>query len=186
MGFETPEKSWIEFARKNRADAKFHAQAGRRTDACWTISKEAEYEINFIWGVQPIRERLEVTKRTDYFFSLNSDSNFSFEMYANDFFTRMALVFNSKKIKIGNDELDSKYVFISNDKQLAQSFVGSLKSFVSRNKEMNFLIMTEVGGMKNEEKRLLIQVNELLKEEQSIELFFNLGMELQKAINGKF
>ncbi len=187
MGFETPEKSWIEFAKEKQANAEFHSQGGRWSDACWSISRESEFMINFLWGMQPnVGRSLEVTKRTDYFFFLNTDSNFSFKMYRNDFLTRIALIFNFKRVKAGDEELDRDYVFISNDGSLVKSFTPAIRQFVQRNTAMDFLMEIEGAKVGIEGKCLLIQVNELLKEKESIETFFDFGKTMQEMINKRF
>lgn len=186
MGLAAPEKSWTEFARQERADIKYHARANRKTNSRWTVDKQAEFKIDFIWNVEPNNEgRVQLERRTDFFFSINSENTYSFEMYSNDFFTRLALIFNSKKIKIGDEDLDRNFVFISNDQQRTQAFAEFLKSFL-QNRKTNFIIMVEGNGLEGTGKRLLIQVNELLIEKSDIELFFKLGSEMQQIINKRF
>ncbi|MCX6310874.1 MAG: hypothetical protein NT084_04480 [Bacteroidetes bacterium] len=186
---DEPEKAWLDFARRHKAEGGFDSKESRYNfkGNRWVIKKEGQFEIQFNWNVLFSRQSSSGVKIcTDFLFPINFSGELKLEIYPNDFFTSLLLLINSNKVKIGDVELDRKFIFVTNKSELIEAIVPEMKNVNSICSGEDFIVQIEGEKIGIEGKRILIQVNELLKEEAIIEAFYNLGAAMQQKINKVF
>ena len=174
-----PEDAWIRFAKKHKAESHLQEPPLLGTDYYFKVIKSGDFQANFIWGVKTGFRSAGITTATHFFFDLPYKGDYTLNIYDNNFMNRFMLFFSMKTERIGDNELDRRFVFSSNDMQLTKELLNELKPFVELIKRRVFSIKIIVEGR---ERDLSIQLTSLLNELDSIEAFYKAGSNLRDAI----
>ena len=181
MKAPTTYNAWTKFAENISGQTSFIPAGYFNFDNTYQITTANEI-IKLVWADQPEKGRGPfVNSKTLFYYNLGQNSTLELKIYKNDFWARLLTVFSANKLKIDDTNLDSEYLFFSNNELAAGKFLNDFKNFNSLTKFKDFVINTEII---DDDKFLVIQVNNLLTEEKPLMQFYKLGQVISQSLNG--
>lgn len=179
MGVNDPEPGWKTFARKQKAELKFFRGTTYRSKKQCDITRKNDFRIEFKWSLTPRRGRTTIIRETVFYFFLEQNVSFFLNIYKNDLFTKIVLLFSRAKVKTGDPDIDREFMFTTNRQDLLQSLSEDLRTM----KELNSKYIFTLEVIDGAKPFVYIFVNALLKEKEEIDAFFQLGKALQQKIS---
>lgn len=177
MGVNDPEPGWKTFARKQKAELKFYRGTTFTSEKQCDITRENDFHIEFKWSLTPGRNGT-IIRETVFYFFLQPGISFFLNIYKNDLLTKIVLLFSRAKAKTGDPDIDREYMFTTNRQDLLQSLSEELH--IMKELDRKYVFTLEV--IDDAKPLVHVFVNELLKEKEEIDAFFQLGKALQQKI----